>query len=98
MKVCVLQTDTNNDKRRNLAQAETLMRKAIQEEHPDLLVLPEHFDYAGGTVQEKLAAGEEPRGGPAWSLCRDMAREHGVNIVSGTESERQPRLHCQVHF
>ena len=88
MKVCVLQTDTTNDKARNLRQAEALMRKAMAEEDPDLLVLPEHFDYAGGTVEEKVAAGESATGGPAWTLCRDIAREYKVNVVSGSFFER----------
>lgn len=88
MKACVIQTDTINDKARNLQQAEALMRRAMREEAPDLLLLPEHFDFAGGTVAEKLAAGEPARGGPAWSLCRDFAREHGVNVVAGSFFER----------
>ena len=88
MKVCVIQTDTINDKVRNLCQAEALMRQAMREEAPDLLLLPEHFDFAGGSVAEKLAAGEPCRSGPAWSLCRDFAKEYQVNVVAGSFFER----------
>lgn len=88
MKVCVIQTDTTHDKARNLRQAEALMRQAMREEAPDLLLLPEHFDFAGGTEAEKLAAGEPPGCGPAWMLCRDFAREHRVNVVAGSFFER----------
>lgn len=88
MKVCVVQTDTINDKARNLRQAEAVMLQAMKEERPDLFVLPEHFDFAGGTVAEKIAAGEPSTGGPAWTLCRDFAREHKVNVVAGSFFER----------
>lgn len=88
MKACVIQTDTLSDKDRNLRQAEALMRQAMREESPDLLLLPEHFDFAGGSAAARLAAAEPPRNGPAWSLCRDFAREHGVNVVAGSFFEQ----------
>lgn len=90
MKVCVIQTDTTNDKPRNLRQIEAVMGQAMKEESPDLFLLPEHFDFAGGTVAEKIAAGEASTGGPAWSLCRDFAKEHKVNVVAGSFFEKSP--------
>jgi predicted amidohydrolase len=96
MKVSLIQMNSQNDKARNLAQARELMERAIREEAPDLLVLPEVFDFMGGSRADKQAAAEVIPDGPAWTLCRDVAREHKVFVHAGSILEKVPgeeRLH-----
>jgi nitrilase len=96
MKVSLIQMNSTNDKPRNLSQARELMEKAIREDGPDLLVLPEVFDFLGGTGKEKREAAETIPDGPAWTLCRDVAKEHKVFVHAGSILERVPgedRLH-----
>ena len=96
MKVSLIQMNSTNDKPRNLSQARELMEKAIAEDGPDLIVLPEVFDFLGGTGKEKRDAAETIPDGPAWTLCRDVARQHKVFVHAGSILEKVPgedRLH-----
>ncbi|MGO7422639.1 carbon-nitrogen hydrolase family protein, partial [Rhizobium ruizarguesonis] len=43
------------DRAHNLAEAERLMREAMIG-RPDLIVLPEHLDWLGGTIADKRRA------------------------------------------
>ena len=90
MKVSLIQTNSQSDKAANIAAAKELMERAISEEHPDLLVLPETFDFVGGTPAEKLRAGESVPGGPAYSMCQEVARAHGVFVHAGSLVEKVP--------
>jgi nitrilase len=96
MRVSLIQMHSVNDKPRNIAEARRLMERAIVEERPDFLVLPEHFDWHGGTVAAKLAAGETVPGGPAYAMCQAFAREHRVWVHAGSLYEAiagEARLH-----
>lgn len=90
MKVSLIQMNSQNDKAANIAAAKKLMEQAISEEQPDLLILQENFDFVGGTVADKLAAGEPVPGGPAYAMCQDMARAHAVFIHAGSLVEKVP--------
>ena len=89
MKITLLQMNTQNDKAANIAQARELIVRAAEEEGPDLIVLPECFDMLG-TVKERLSAGEDLPGGPAYEMCRAAAAEFKVNIHAGSLTERVP--------
>jgi nitrilase len=96
MKVTLVQMNSVSDKAANLAAAKALVERAVREERPDWICLPEVFDFIGGNRAEKAAAAEELPGGPAYTLCRDLAREHGVFIHAGSILEKAPgeeRLH-----
>lgn len=96
MKITLIQMNSVSDKAANLAAARALIEQAVREERPDWICLPEVFDFIGGNRAEKAAAAEELPGGPAYSLCRDLAREHGVFIHAGSILEKvlgEERLH-----
>jgi nitrilase len=96
MKVSLIQMNSQSDKARNLAQARELMERAIREDGPDLVVLPEVFDFMGGSRADKQAAAEVIPDGPAWTLCRDVARARKVFVHAGSILEKVPgeeRLH-----
>ena len=88
MKVAVVQMNSVSDKARNVAEAHALMERAIAEERPDWLLLPEHFDWAGGERRDKLANAETIGAGPASDMCREFARRHGVFVHAGSIMER----------
>jgi len=90
MKVTLIQMNSVSDKAANLAAARALIEQAVREERPDWICLPEVFDFIGGSRADKAAAAEELPGGPAYSLCRDLAREHGVFIHAGSILEKIP--------
>ncbi|HEY8580037.1 MAG TPA: carbon-nitrogen hydrolase family protein [Beijerinckiaceae bacterium] len=90
MKVALIQMNSGSDKAANIASARALIEKAVREEKPDWVCLPEVFDFMGGSRAEKQAAAEELPGGPAWTMLRDMAREHRIFVHGGSILERIP--------
>ncbi len=90
MKVALIQMNSGADKAANLAAAQGLIEKAVREEKPDWICLPEVFDFMGGSRAQKIAAAEELPGGPAWNMLRDMAKTHGVFIHGGSILEAIP--------
>jgi nitrilase len=82
--------NSRNDKAANITAAKGLMERAIAEEHPDLLVLPEYFDFVGGGLADKLRAGESLPGGPAYAMCQEVARAQRVFVHAGSLVESVP--------
>lgn len=96
MKVSLIQMNSVDDKAKNLAEAGRLIDEAVATEKPDWILLPETFDFAGGSSADKRAAAEIVPGGPAWTLCRDLARQHRVFIHAGSILEKvegEKRIH-----
>jgi len=90
VKVSLIQMNSQSDKPANIAAAKELMERAIAEEHPDLLVLPEMFDFVGGASADKLHAAESVPGGPAYAVCQEVARAHAVFVHAGSLMEKVP--------
>jgi nitrilase len=90
MKIGLIQMNSTDDKPANLAQARALIEQAVALEKPDWIGLPEVFDFLGGSREQKFAAAEILREGPAYRLCRELAARHGVFIHAGSFLERNP--------
>ena len=88
MKVALIQMNSGSDKTANLEAARALIERAVTQERPDWICLPEVFDFMGGSREAKLAAAETLPGGPAYSLMQRLAREHRVYIHAGSLLER----------
>lgn len=88
MKVTLIQMNSIDDKAANLAMASQLIERAVAEEGPDWVLLPECFDHLGGTRESKFAAAEQLPGGPAYRLMQDLARRHRVHVHAGSILER----------
>ena len=90
MKVSLIQMNSVSDKAGNLAQARRLVERAVAEERPDWVLLPEVFDWMGGTSAEKLAIAEPATGGPAYETLRKLAAENRIWVHGGSFFERVP--------
>ncbi|WFU50192.1 carbon-nitrogen hydrolase family protein [Sinorhizobium terangae] len=88
MKISLVQMNSQPDRDRNLRTAESLMLQAIKRDTPDLMVLPEHFDWSGGTAAEKLAAADQMPGGEAYRMLQAFAAREKVWIHGGSLLER----------
>ncbi len=88
MKVSLIQMNSISDKAANIAAARALIERAVAEEAPDWILLPEQFDWAGGVKGEKARHAETLPGGPAYSMVQEMARKHGVLVHAGSIMER----------
>jgi nitrilase len=96
MKVSLVQMNSISDKAANIAAARTLVERAVAEEAPDWVLLPEQFDWAGGSRADKLANSETMPGGPAYAMAQDLARHHKIFIHAGSIMERvagEDRIH-----
>ncbi len=90
LKVSLIQLNSIADREANLRQASELMLAAIQNDAPDLLVLPEYFDFYGGVREGKLTAGDAVPGGRAYTCMQNFAREHRVWVHAGSLVESIP--------
>ncbi len=90
MKIALIQMNSGDDRAANLRQATALIDRAVAEERPDWVLLPECFDFLGGTRDTKLAAAEPFPDGEAYRTMRDLAARHGVFIHAGSMLERLP--------
>lgn len=96
MKVALIQMNSVDDKAANLAAARAAIERAVAEERPDWIALPEVWDFIGGDRGAKLAAAEEIGKGPASALMAELAAKHGVFIHAGSMLERiagEDRVH-----
>lgn len=88
MKCSLIQMNSIDDKAKNIAMARALIEQAVADERPDWVLLPETFDWAGGTSAQRLAAAEIVPGGPAYRMCQEMAKQHGIFVHAGSINEK----------
>ena len=96
MKVSIIQMNSVSDKAANIAAAEALIERAVKEEGPDWVLLPEFFDWAGGSKADKLKNAETFPGGPAYAMAQRQAVKHGVFVHAGSIMEKiegEERIH-----
>lgn len=87
MKISVVQMNTQEDKPANLAAARTLIERAVAEDGPDLIVLPETFTSMTGDRARQRANAETIPDGEACRLMATLARTHRVAIHAGSLAE-----------
>jgi deaminated glutathione amidase len=85
MRAAAVQLNSTDDRERNLAVAERLVREAAAD-GAELVVLPEKWPLLAGTKQ--LRAGAEPLDGPAIAAASGWAEELGLHLVAGSIAER----------
>jgi predicted amidohydrolase len=88
MKIALIQMNSVADKAANIAQARELIERAVELEKPDWVLLPEHFDWSGGTTADKVREAEEVGSGPASTMARELAAKHKIWIHAGSLLER----------
>lgn len=96
MKVSLIQMNSSADKAANIRQATDLIEAAVRDERPDWVLLPETFDWAGGSREDKQNAAEVIPGGPAYTAMQALAKKHGIFIHAGSILEKvegEPRLY-----
>ncbi len=96
MKVSLVQMNSISDKAANIAAARGLIERAVAEEAPDWVLLPEQFDWAGGARGDKAAHAETLPGGPAYAMAQELAARHRIFIHAGSIMERiegEARIH-----
>ena len=85
MRVAAVQLNSNEDKPRNLAAAERLVRAAAAD-GAELVALPEKWNLLA--AGEALVSGAEDLDGPSLSAARGWAGELGIHLLAGSIAER----------
>lgn len=88
MKVCLIQMNSQDNLEDNLAQANEMLRRGLEETKPDLVVIPELFTYLGGSTEEKRAAAQSFPDGKAYKLLQSIAKEYSVTLHGGSMIEK----------
>jgi predicted amidohydrolase len=86
MRTAAVQLNSTDDKERNMATADRLVRDAAAD-GADLVVLPEKFNVLG--EHDDYVRGAETLDGPTITWARDVARELGIDLVAGSIVERR---------
>lgn len=84
LRLGIVQMNSEEDRDANLAKAETLLAKAVQDEGADMVILPEFFNipYVFQWRDYAHIDRAEPADGPSIRLLRDLAKRHGVAIIT----------------
>jgi deaminated glutathione amidase len=90
MKITVVQTNSIADKAKNIAQATQLIEAAVAADRPDVLVLPEVWNWRGLTTADKVKNSDIIPGGAAYEALQSLARKHKVWIHGGSMTETIP--------
>jgi predicted amidohydrolase len=85
LRAAAVQLNSTNDKARNLAAAERLVRAAAAD-GAELVALPEKWNLLAGG--EELLAGAEALDGPSLTAARGWARALGIHLLAGSVAER----------
>ncbi|MGH6851499.1 MAG: nitrilase-related carbon-nitrogen hydrolase, partial [Methylocella sp.] len=96
MKISLIQMNSVSDKAANIAAAATLIERAVAEERPDWICLPECFDFLGGDRKAKMAAAETLPGGPAYAAMQKLAKKHHIYIHAGSILDK-PKNGERIH-
>jgi predicted amidohydrolase len=83
LRAAAVQLNSTEDRARNLATAENLVRAAAAD-GASLVALPEKWNLLAGG--EQLLAGAEPLNGPSLTAARGWARELGIHLLAGSIS------------
>jgi predicted amidohydrolase len=84
LRVAAVQLNSTDEKSRNLAAAERLVREAAAD-GAELVALPEKWNLLAGG--DGLVAGAEPLDGPSLVAAREWAAALGIHLLAGSISE-----------
>lgn len=87
MKVILIQLNSKNDKQSNLSTVEALISEACEKHQPDLVALPEMFNFMGGSLDQKKSAAENFENGESIQLLKKLARKFNIYIHGGSLCE-----------
>ncbi|MBX9620019.1 MAG: carbon-nitrogen hydrolase family protein [Hyphomicrobiales bacterium] len=90
MKIALIQMNSVSDKVANITEASRLIDQAVASEKPDWVLLPEHFNWAGGGTKDKIAHADQVPGGEAYEAIRQLAIRHRIWIHAGSLLEAIP--------
>ena len=84
MKVSLIQMNSQESKGANLKKAGALITEAVDEDHPDMVVLPEMFPCLTESAKVRRAAAEPVPGGETYAMLQELAVRHRLFLHGGS--------------
>ena len=94
MKISLIQMNSINDKAANIAAARELIEKAVNDDSPDWILLPEQFDWAGGGKGDSAVLASRGAMKVLPSLCGPSLKSDAA-ICAGRRSCAAHSLRCR---
>ncbi len=100
LRLAVVQMNSGDDRDANLDKAASLIARAAEDEGADLIVVPEFFNipYVFQWRDYGHIDRAEPADGPSIRLLRDLARKHGVGLITAIFEEEAAGLYYDTAF
>ena len=95
MKVTLIQMNSVADKLANIAAARALIERAVAEEGPDWILLPEQFDWAGGVKGDKAKVKVVLLSGTGSSTPDQGQPAYGISVKRQGTTDLGPVLEAQ---
>lgn len=92
MRASLIQLQATTDKQQSLQQANRLMLAAMNDK-PDILVLPEMFNYLCGDPDQRVSQAESSGTGQSYQFLQEFAANHQVAVHGGSICETDGQ-HC----
>lgn len=99
MKFAAIQMNSQDDAKKNWAEAEKQIRLAARD-GAKVIALPEYFAFFTADSDAQRSSGQEIAGGPVYQSLAELARELSVTIHAGSvmESDGDRRYNTSVVF
>lgn len=83
MKISVIQLNSQDDKEHNIGVADRLIAEAVEQDHPDLVSLPEYFNFFD-LDHEKMLKNAEEVPGKTYDFLKHTAKRHKIFLHGGS--------------
>lgn len=97
MRASLIQLQATTDKAHNLQQTKQLMLAALADK-PDIIVLPEMFNFLCGEPSQRMQQAEMTGYGQSYRFLQQFARKHQVLIHGGSICETDGKHYFNTSF
>ena len=100
IRLSLVQMNSTDDRDENIERASAHIDTAVEQENPDLVVIPEFFNqpYIFNRRNHEYYDWAEPASGPSITRMREKAREHGIHLVATLYELDRPGLYYDTAF
>ena len=100
MRLSLVQMNSTDDRDENVERACAYVDRAVDEQDPDLVVIPEFFNqpYIFNRRDHKYLELAEPESGHSITQMRDKAREHGIHLIATLYEEASAGVYYDTAF
>lgn len=96
LRVCLLQFASQKNISQTLNHLEELVSKAVKKHQPNVIALPECFNFAYCSNPVLIQEAAEPIDGQTSQTLSRLAKQHGVFIVGGSILREEGKMYNSI--